>query len=91
MLLEEAQRQATQQSQVLGSMIAIHAVVVVGAAAFHPTKAILASASHDGTVRIWDTAKGVVVRTINAYVKPLSPIYYIAFSPDGPTSGYYGD
>ncbi len=68
----------------------------VTAVAFAPAGTVLASASHDATVRVWDTATGRLIRTIAVpqdYVPRNEPIGYdsgqhggvvaIAFSPDG--------
>jgi WD40 repeat protein len=60
-----------------------HANMVV-AVAFSPTGATLASASWDGTVRLWALATGKQVSTIrwsDAETRPCS----LAFSPDGRT------
>src|SRR5262249_47237984 len=46
---------------------------------------LLATGGHDGTVRLWDVAKGQQVRQINAHIAPPqpAPVYGVAWSPDG--------
>jgi WD40 repeat protein len=39
---------------------------------------LLASASHDGTVRLWDAATGICLQALEGRMK------LIAFNPDGP-------
>lgn len=41
---------------------------------------ILASASFDSTVRLWDVEKGVCIHTLTKHTEP---VYSVAFSPDG--------
>ncbi|PVV04960.1 hypothetical protein BB560_000524 [Smittium megazygosporum] len=41
---------------------------------------ILATASFDGSVRVWDTKTGNIIRTLYAHS---DPVHSIAFSPDG--------
>ena len=53
---------------------------VVMSAAFSPDGTRLATASWDGTVKIWDVADGKEVRTLTGHVKPVTSV---AFSPDG--------
>src|SRR5207302_1987451 len=57
----------------------------VDAVAFNPAGTQLATAGHEGVVRIWDVGKGQQLRQINAHTAPPapSPIYCLAWSPDG--------
>jgi WD40 repeat protein len=56
----------------------------VDAVAFNPAGTLLATGSHDGTLRIWDIAKGTQMRQINAHTTPkVSSVYCVAWSPDG--------
>ncbi|GAB6020214.1 Transducin (beta)-like 1 X-linked receptor 1 [Chamberlinius hualienensis] len=41
---------------------------------------ILASASFDSTVRLWDVERGVCIHTLTRHTEP---VYSVAFSPDG--------
>ena len=45
----------------------------------------LASASDDGTVRVWDTATGTELRVFHP---KLGPLHWIAFAPDGLTLAF---
>jgi WD40 repeat protein len=58
---------------------------LVDAVAFDPAGTRLATGCHDGKVRIFDLAKGSVLREINAHVTPAppAPVYCVAWSPDG--------
>src|SRR5262249_28604090 len=57
---------------------------LVDAVAFSPDGSQLATGSHDGTVRIWDIAKGQQLRQINAHTTPsVNPVYCVAWSSDG--------
>jgi WD40 repeat protein len=57
---------------------------LVDAVAFNPTGTQLATGCHDGKVRIFEVAKGAVVREINAHVQPKAePVYCVAWSSDG--------
>uniref|UniRef100_A0A5F4VX05 Transducin beta like 1 X-linked n=1 Tax=Callithrix jacchus TaxID=9483 RepID=A0A5F4VX05_CALJA len=44
------------------------------------SKIMLASASFDSTVRLWDVERGVCIHTLT---KHQEPVYSVAFSPDG--------
>jgi WD40 repeat protein/3',5'-cyclic AMP phosphodiesterase CpdA len=48
--------------------------------AFSPDGTLLATASDDGTARIWDTAAGTTVATLEGHIAAL---WGVAFSPDG--------
>lgn len=50
------------------------------AVAYSPYGCLLASGSWDGTVNVWDVAKGSKVRTLSEH---RDPIKTVAFSPDG--------
>nr|CAD7207264.1 unnamed protein product [Timema douglasi] len=41
---------------------------------------ILASASFDSTVRLWDVERGACIHTLTKHTEP---VYSVAFSPDG--------
>ena len=47
---------------------------------FSPNGALLASASYDKAVRLWDAATGVALKTLEGHTNWVSTI---AFSPDG--------
>ena len=56
---------------------------LVDAVAFNHDNTLLATGCHDGTVRIWDIAKGTQVREIKAHTTPAAnPVYCVAWSPD---------
>jgi WD40 repeat protein len=57
---------------------------MVDSVAFNSTGALLATACHDGNLRIWDVAKSQAIRAIPAHIamnKP-EPIYSVNWSPD---------
>jgi WD40 repeat protein len=54
----------------------------VDSVAFSPDGRLLASASHDGTVRLWDPATGEAVAVLDAHPGGASAV---AWSPDGAT------
>jgi WD40 repeat protein len=58
---------------------------LVDCVAFSPDGTQVATGCHDGQVRIFDVAKGTVLKTIAAHVAPAPPaaIYCIVWSPDG--------
>jgi WD40 repeat protein len=60
----------------------------VDAVAFNPTSTLLATGCHDGIVRIWDLAKGQVLKQITAHTAPagtqmVPAVYCVAWSLDG--------
>jgi len=48
--------------------------------AFSPDSRLLATASGDRTVKLWETATG---RRLDTFGEPLKEVYTVAFSPDG--------
>ncbi len=55
------------------------------AAVYSPDGSRLATASIDGTVKVWDPATGNLLRTFEGHVSSLThvPVMSLAFSPDG--------
>jgi WD40 repeat protein len=59
---------------------------IVDVVAFNPAGTQLATGCHDGRVRIFDMAKGTVLREIQAHIGPMnqpSAVYCLAWSADG--------
>src|SRR4051794_40101736 len=52
----------------------------VNSVAFSPNGALLASASHDDTVRLWDAATGAALHTLKGHT---GSVISVAFSPNG--------
>ncbi|KAK7811882.1 putative wd repeat-containing protein alr2800, partial [Quercus suber] len=53
---------------------------VVNAVAFSPNKKVLASASHDRTVRLWDPQTGELIQKLEGHERGITSV---AFAPDG--------
>jgi WD40 repeat protein len=63
---------------------------LVDAVAFNQAGTMLATGCHDGIVRIWDVAKGMVLKQTPAHTIMIAgqaaqpaPVYCVAWSPDG--------
>ena len=59
-----------------GSAIAVTSV------AFSPSGRVLATASRDTTIKLWDVQSGRLIRALTGHI---SPVYSVAYSPDGRT------
>src|SRR5262249_49049848 len=57
---------------------------LVDAVAFNPTSTVLATGCHDGSVRLFDHAKGALAKEIKAHATPnATQIYCVVWTPDG--------
>src|SRR5262249_23304676 len=57
----------------------------VDAVAFNPAGTVLATGCHDGNLRLYDVAKGTLLRQVPAHPQPpgANAVYCVAWSPDG--------
>jgi WD40 repeat protein len=56
---------------------------LVDAVAFNPAGTVLATGCHDGSLRLWDHAKGALAKEIKAHVTPnATQIYCVAWTSD---------
>lgn len=69
----------TEPSQQLLMTLTGHTAPVISCQ-FSPDGKKIASASYDGTVRIWDATDGKLLQKLEG---PMSAIFFCAFSPDG--------
>jgi WD40 repeat protein len=60
----------------------------VAAVVFHPSSRVVAAASHDGTARLWDLARGKEVAVKDWCIGAL---YGLAFAPDGRSAAVIGE
>ncbi len=96
---QEALREARWQIPVLPAEFPPHVARVYGnlkmrhadwiqGLAYSPDGTRLATASKDGTVKIWDVATGKELRTFGDHTKPVNTV---AYSPDGRTVASAGN
>ena len=62
----------------------------VSGMAFSPDGKLLATASHDGTAKLWDVARGRLLATF-APDRPVGRVWVAVFTPDGKTVVTAGD
>ncbi len=80
----------------LGIETGTHASII-GDLAVDAAETFFATASHDGTVRIWNLASGELEKVLRVPYDPKRALYSVAISPDGKTiaaagiSGYFAD
>ena len=83
---EDALHRAVQASRV--KLTLVHTDIVWGAA-FSPDGTQIATASNDGTAKIWDATTGKELHTLKGSTS--GPVFYPAFSPDGNLLATAGD